>query len=156
MTTTENQTQLELYFQKIENIIGIDQGFCVANSLYWLDSKWPFVSSPLLRNELAFCLTQTQTETTVSELRTKAYHRARHIIKKRADENDIIHWWNWNDGCCQSIPAYLSPENLKDITIPAEKRPIVFISHMEHHSNQTSWLETIADVVVIPLNRWFV
>jgi selenocysteine lyase/cysteine desulfurase len=53
-----------------------------------------------------------------------------------------------------NISAYLGlkiPENLKDfITIPAEKRPIVFISHMEHHSNQTSWLETIADVVVIP------
>jgi selenocysteine lyase/cysteine desulfurase len=30
------------------------------------------------------------------------------------------------------------------------KKPIVFISHMEHHSNQTSWLETIADVEVIP------
>ena len=23
---------------------------------------------------------------------------------------------------------------------------------MEHHSNQTSWLETIADVVVVPCN----
>ena len=43
------------------------------------------------------------------------------------------------------------PENLKDyINIPAEKKPVVFISHMEHHSNQTSWLETIADVAVIP------
>ena len=29
-------------------------------------------------------------------------------------------------------------------------KPVVFVSHMEHHSNQTSWLETIADVVVIP------
>jgi selenocysteine lyase/cysteine desulfurase len=45
----------------------------------------------------------------------------------------------------------LKVENLKNfITIPAEKKPIVFISHMEHHSNQTSWLETIADVEVIP------
>jgi selenocysteine lyase/cysteine desulfurase len=24
---------------------------------------------------------------------------------------------------------------------------------MEHHSNQTSWLETIADVVVVPCNE---
>ena len=32
------------------------------------------------------------------------------------------------------------------------ERPVVFISHMEHHSNQTSWLETIANVVVIPCN----
>lgn len=31
-------------------------------------------------------------------------------------------------------------------------KPVVFISHMEHHSNQTSWLETIADVEIIPGN----
>jgi selenocysteine lyase/cysteine desulfurase len=43
------------------------------------------------------------------------------------------------------------PENLHDfISIPLDKKPVVFISHMEHHSNQTSWLETIADVEVIP------
>ena len=28
-------------------------------------------------------------------------------------------------------------------------RPMVFITHMEHHSNHTSWLETIADVEII-------
>ncbi len=30
------------------------------------------------------------------------------------------------------------------------RKPVVFVSHMEHHSNQTSWLETIADVEIIP------
>ena len=34
------------------------------------------------------------------------------------------------------------------------ERPIVFVAHMEHHSNQTSWIETIADVVVIPQNKF--
>jgi selenocysteine lyase/cysteine desulfurase len=29
-------------------------------------------------------------------------------------------------------------------------KPVVFVSHMEHHSNQTSWLETIADVEIVP------
>lgn len=29
-------------------------------------------------------------------------------------------------------------------------KPIIFVSQMEHHSNQTSWLETIADVEIIP------
>ncbi len=29
-------------------------------------------------------------------------------------------------------------------------KPVIFVSQMEHHSNQTSWLETIADVVIIP------
>ena len=35
------------------------------------------------------------------------------------------------------------------IEIPENERPIVFITHMEHHSNQTSWLETICDVAII-------
>jgi len=29
-------------------------------------------------------------------------------------------------------------------------KPIVFVTHMEHHSNQTTWLETIASVEIIP------
>jgi selenocysteine lyase/cysteine desulfurase len=29
-------------------------------------------------------------------------------------------------------------------------KPVIFVSEMEHHSNQTSWLETIADVEIIP------
>ena len=34
-----------------------------------------------------------------------------------------------------------------------EGRPIIFITHMEHHSNQTSWVETIGCVVVVPGNN---
>ena len=34
--------------------------------------------------------------------------------------------------------------------IPKKERPVVFISEMEHHSNYVSWVETIAEVVIIP------
>lgn len=52
-------------------------------------------------------------------------------------------------------------ENLKDnvrsihqffnnyLQIDDELKPIVFVTHMEHHSNQTTWLETIATVEII-------
>ena len=54
----------------------------------------------------------------------------------------------------QRILGLKVSESLKNHTnIPEEIRPIVFISHMEHHSNQTSWLETIADVIVVPCNE---
>jgi len=33
--------------------------------------------------------------------------------------------------------------------IPNNKRPVVFLTHTEHHSNHTSWFETLADVVVL-------
>lgn len=166
MTATENKTELELYFQKFRNnIIGIDQYFSSPfGEKRILYTDWT-ASGRLYRpieeklmNEFGPFVANTHTETTVSgTAMTKAYHKARQIIKKHvnADANDIL----ITDGTgmtgvvnkFQRILGLKVPENLKDfITIPAEKRPIVFISHMEHHSNQTSWIETIADVVVIP------
>jgi selenocysteine lyase/cysteine desulfurase len=50
----------------------------------------------------------------------------------------------------QRILGLKVPEKLeKYVRMPEEERPVVFITHLEHHSNHTSWLETIADVVVI-------
>jgi selenocysteine lyase/cysteine desulfurase len=91
---------------------------------------------------------------------TMAYHQARKIIKRHvnANANDVL----ITDGTgmtgvvnkFQRILGLRIPENLKTYTtIPNVLKPIVFISHMEHHSNQTSWLETIADVVVIPADE---
>jgi len=33
--------------------------------------------------------------------------------------------------------------------IPKCDKPVVFITHMEHHSNHTSWFETNTDVVLL-------
>lgn len=38
------------------------------------------------------------------------------------------------------------------LEIDTDLKPVIFVSHMEHHSNQTSWLETIADVEIVPNN----
>jgi len=166
MTTTEIPTQLEHYFQQFrKNIIGIDQEF---ESPYGkqkiIYTDWT-ASGRLYRpieeklmNEFGPFVANTHTETTVSgTAMTMAYHKARNIIKSHVNANndDIL----INDGTgmtgvvnkFQRILGLKIPENLKDfINIPTEKKPVVFISHMEHHSNQTSWLETIADVEVIP------
>jgi selenocysteine lyase/cysteine desulfurase len=166
MITTEAPTQLEQYFQQFrKNIIGIDQEF---QSPYGpqkiIYTDWT-ASGRLYRpieeklmNEFGPFVANTHTETTVSgTAMTKSYHHARHIIKHHVNANsdDVL----ITDGTgmtgvvnkFQRILGLKVPENLKDfINIPADKKPIVFISHMEHHSNQTSWLETIADVEVIP------
>jgi selenocysteine lyase/cysteine desulfurase len=169
MNTTEKTTQLELYFNSFrENIIGINQKF-----------ESPFGNKPIiytdwtasgrlyrpieekLMNQFGPFVANTHTETTISgTAMTMAYHHARTIIKKHVNANskDVL----ITDGTgmtgvvnkFQRILGLRIPENLKEFTtIPAELKPIVFISHMEHHSNQTSWLETIADVVVIPANE---
>ncbi len=54
----------------------------------------------------------------------------------------------------QRILGLKVPEQLKQfLNLPSELTPVVFVTHMEHHSNHTSWLETIADVVCIQPNE---
>ncbi len=50
----------------------------------------------------------------------------------------------------QRIMGLKIPEQLRDyLHLPKELTPVVFVTHMEHHSNHTSWLETLADVEVL-------
>lgn len=164
MTTTD--VTLEQYFSTFrKNIVGINQNFespfGTQKIVYtdWTASGRLYrpIEEHLLENFGPF-VANTHTETTVSgTTMTKAYHQARHIIKHHvnASEDDIL----ITDGSgmtgvinkFQRILGLKVPENLQPyMQIPKEKRPVVFVSHMEHHSNQTSWLETIADVEVVP------
>lgn len=166
MKTIENQTELEIYFQQFrKNIIGIDQEFVSPyGKKQIIYTDWT-ASGRLYRpieekimNEFGPFVANTHTETTVSgTAMTKAYNKSRTIIKQHvhAGSDDIL----ITDGTgmtgvvnkFQRILGLKVPETLKEfMSIPDEMKPIVFISHMEHHSNQTSWLETIADVVVVP------
>lgn len=169
MITTETQTALEQYFQQFrQNIIGINQEFespfgkkTIIYTDWTASGRLYRPIEEKLMNEFGPFVANTHTETTISgTAMTMAYHEARHIIKKHvnANDNDVL----INDGTgmtgvvnkFQRILGLKLPENLKAFTdIPEAIKPIVFISHMEHHSNQTSWLETIADVVVIPANE---
>src|SRR5262249_55540424 len=47
------------------------------------------------------------------------------------------------------IPADLDGSYRLSAHIPKERRPVVFVGPYEHHSNEISWRETIADVVTI-------
>ena len=166
MTAPAMPTILESYFRQFrDNIIGINQKFIspfgTQKIIYtdWTASGRLYgpIEQKLI-TEFGPFVANTHTETAVSgTVMTLAYHKARNIIKQHvnASDNDIL----ITDGTgmtgvvnkFQRILGLKIPENLKDfISIPIEKKPVVFISHMEHHSNQTSWLETIADVEVIP------
>jgi selenocysteine lyase/cysteine desulfurase len=51
----------------------------------------------------------------------------------------------------QRIMGLRSADNVYNVKLHFDdERPVVFITHMEHHSNQVPWYETIADVVVLP------
>lgn len=164
--STTTKSSLEQYFDKFrKNIIGINQEFeSPYGTKKMVYTDWT-ASGRLYRpieekiiNEFGPFVANTHTETTVSgTAMTKAYHEARHIIKHHvnAGADDIL----ITDGSgmtgvinkFQRILGLKVPENLREYTkVPDEKKPVVFVTHMEHHSNQTSWLETIAKVVVIP------
>lgn len=165
-TGTGPTTPLETYFESFrQHIIGIDQEF---DSPYGkkkiVYADWT-ASGRLYRpieekmiNELGSFVANTHTETTVSgTAMTLAYHEAKEIIKRHvnASEDDVLLASGTGmTGVINKFQRILGLkvcEQLKRYTvIPETEKPVVFITHMEHHSNQTSWLETIAHVEMIP------
>jgi selenocysteine lyase/cysteine desulfurase len=166
MVATSIDTSLEKYFSSFrKNIIGIDQPYeTVYGTQKMIYVDWT-ASGRLYRpieekliNDFGPFVANTHTETTVSgKAMTKAYHHAKNIIKQHVNANKDDVFIATGTGMTgvvnkfQRILGLKIAENLKQFTsIPNHIKPIIFISHMEHHSNQTSWLETIADVVIIP------
>ncbi|WP_271405006.1 aminotransferase class V-fold PLP-dependent enzyme [Tenacibaculum soleae] len=162
-------TNLEQYFNKFKNnIVGINQTYISPygeqKMIYtdWTASGRLYrpIEEQLLHKFGPF-VANTHTETSTSgAAMTLAYHQARNIIKQHVNaSNDdvLITEGSGMTGVVNKFQRILGLkicENLKENTIiPDEKRPIVFVSHMEHHSNQTSWIETIADVEVVPCNE---
>ncbi len=156
---------LEKYFLKFRNnIIGINQEF---NSPFgkqkiiyadWVASgRFYAPIEKKLMNDFAPFVANTHTETTTtSSIMTAAYENARKIIKKHvnANENDVLLFAGF--GMTSAINKFHRilgirfPEQIRDrVVFSKNEKPLVILTHMEHHSNQTSWLETIADVRVL-------
>lgn len=102
----------------------------------------------------------THTETSaVGTLMTHAYHEAKQYIKQAVHANDsdiLIFDGSGMTGVINKLQRMLGlriPQALYQYDcltgLRPENRPVVFVTHMEHHSNHTSWLETIADVEII-------
>lgn len=157
--------ELEKHFSRFrENIIGINHKFqspfgekeiiyadWIASGRLYFPIEKTLVENfyPLVGN------THSETSETGTTM-TKAYHETRQIIKKHvnASSSDVLlfagHGMTAAINKFQRILGLRIPEQLQKYTsIPKEEKPIVFLTHMEHHSNQTSWLETICDVVII-------
>jgi len=159
MSTLENE-----FAPFRRNIVGIDQRFdgpygalplvyldwTASGRLYGplehrlLEAVGPFVANTHSESNL--------TGTTM----TRAYHEAQRLIKRHvnAGPSDVIICAGAGMTTVvnkfQRILGLRLPEQLAAYAkVPDALRPVVFVTHMEHHSNQTTWLETIADVEVI-------
>ena len=141
MNTKNNTISLETYFQDFrQHIVGIDQEFMSPfgkkNIVYtdWTASGRLYrpIEEKLL-NQFGPFVANTHTETTVSgTAMTKAYHHARHIIKRHTNANNddvLITDGTGMTGVINKFQRILGlkiPENLKSFTtVPAEKKPIV-------------------------------
>lgn len=153
---------LETYFDKYRrNTIGWNEtyktNYGVKPMIYadWIASgrlyhpieeKLSHIIGPYLGN------THTETSETGASM-TNAYHEAHKIIKQHvnAGPNDVI--ITTGTGMTGAIVKFQRMLGLKYHNAPPkieeEDRPIVFVTHMEHHSNHISWFETICDVIVL-------
>jgi len=156
---------MEKYFQKFRNgIIGIDEEIQCPDGISrqivyadWIASGRLY--GPIedrLRNEIMPLVANTHTETSTTGMAmTHAYHTAQEKIKEHvnAGKKDIIITRSSGmTGLVNKFQRMLSLKANPDLHLaPSEEEcPVVFITHMEHHSNHTSWLETLATVEIIP------
>src|SRR6516225_8359099 len=175
LTYTHAKTGLEAYFSEYrKNIIGIHQTYPFPfgrKRIVYAD--WTAAGrayGPIeeqIRNQVLPYLANTHTETTATgKLMSNAYAEAKSIIKAHvnAGKDDILIFCGSGMTAAvnklQRILGLRIPERYADYTeedhsgngiLPLDKKrkPIVFVTHMEHHSNYLSWLETIADVEII-------
>ncbi|NQS92612.1 MAG: aminotransferase class V-fold PLP-dependent enzyme [Chloroflexi bacterium] len=109
-----------------------------------------------LRKMIMPLVANTHTETSTSGMAmTHAYHTAQEKIKQHvnAGPNDlIITRSSGMTGLINKFQRILGIKVNPDFVgqIPEDQCPVVFLTHIEHHSNHTSWLETINTVEVIP------
>ena len=168
---------LERYFKPFrDNIVGIDTQFETPYGkqklIYadWVASGRYYRPIELkLLNEIGPMIGNTHSEASeTGTSMTHAYHLAQKIIKDHvhADQNDAIITAGFGMtgvvNKLQRIMGLKVPERSKlycsteeddsvkyCTNLPEDERPVVFVTHMEHHSNHTSWIESIADVVII-------
>lgn len=156
---------LENYFTEFrKNIIGINKIFTTPYGekkiIYadWVASGRLYKPIEIkIMEDFGPFVGNTHTETTVTgTLMTKAYHRSHEILKEHvnAGKNDIIITSGAGmTGVINKFQRILGLKICKKfdkfLNFPDKIKPVVFLTHMEHHSNQTTWLETICKVEII-------
>jgi selenocysteine lyase/cysteine desulfurase len=169
-------TELEKYFNQFrENIIGIDAEietpYGIKKLIYadWIASGRLY--GPIekrLTDDIGPMVGNTHSESTATgRAMTEAYHHAQKVVKQHvnANDNDVLIFTGTGMTSAiaklQRIIGLKVPEqakhycaitvagNVKCSDLQNNNRPVVFLTHTEHHSNHTSWFETLAEVVVL-------
>ncbi len=108
-------------------------------------------------NELGPYVANTHTDTTLTgTVMTDAYHQAHELFKKHVNastEDQLLFVGSGMTAAINKFQRILGlrvPERYKEmVKLRGKERPLVIITHMEHHSNQTTWVECVCDVVIL-------
>lgn len=158
--------ELEQYFEPFrKKVIGADTRYRTPYGIKklryfdWVASGRLYrpVEEKMIR-EFGPFVANTHTEASEAGSRmTLCYKHAHDTIKRHvhAGPNDvIITAGSGMTTVVNKLQRILSlrtgNKRIRHECVELSERPVVFITHMEHHSNQTSWYETIADVVMLP------
>lgn len=150
------------------NIVGIDtmyeSPYGLKKMVYadWLASGRLYrpIEQKLLESFGPY-VANTHTETNEAGTRmTRSYQEAHQIIKKHVNagpDDVIITAGSGMTSVVNKLQRILGLKGcgnlIKKPCLKEIERPVVFLTHMEHHSNHTSWFETIAEVVLIEPGR---
>ncbi|RMH47218.1 MAG: aminotransferase class V-fold PLP-dependent enzyme [Gammaproteobacteria bacterium] len=109
-----------------------------------------------LSEELGPWVGNTHTESTWTGCAmSAAYDEARSLIKHHvgADQNDVLLFCgNGMTSAINKLQRILGlrgPEQWQQYLPDKRQKPLVCITHMEHHSNQTTWEECDVDIAII-------
>lgn len=166
MEVTLETSKLEHYFSEFrENTVGVNHTFesiyGTQNLLYadWIASgRLYFPIEEIMLRKIGPMIANTHSfSSQTGKASTYAYQYARQLIKQHvnASETDCLVATGTGMTAAlnklQRIMGLRSADNIFNVKLHCDdERPVVFITHMEHHSNQVPWYETIADVVVLP------
>ncbi|WP_433764343.1 aminotransferase class V-fold PLP-dependent enzyme [Flavobacterium ginsenosidimutans] len=156
--STTKPTESECYFSKFrENTVGIDHIFESVygeqNLVYadWVASGRLYVPiEDIMLNKIGPMIANTHSfSSQTGKTSTYAYQYAREIIKKsvNAKSSDVL--VTTGTGMTAALSKLQRIIGLRKNHENEKDRPVVFITHMEHHSNQVSWYETNAEVVIL-------
>ena len=168
MSTKIATKSLEAYFAEFrQNIVGQDYDF---DSFYgnqklvyadWIASGRLYEPiEETIREKIGPMVANTHSfSSETGKASTYAYHKARQIIKDHVNANAddvLVASGTGMTGLLARLQRMMGlrwpNSHERKQGLAPEERPVVFISHKEHHSNHVSWMETIADVVIVEAN----
>ncbi|WJS94637.1 aminotransferase class V-fold PLP-dependent enzyme [Flavobacterium johnsoniae] len=159
---TTKTTESECYFSKFrENTVGIDHTFESVygeqNLIYadWVASGRLYTPiEDIMLHKIGPMIANTHSlSSQTGKTSTYAYNYARDIIKKSVNANASDVLVTTGTGMTAALSKLQRIIGLRKTYENEKDKPVVFITHMEHHSNQVPWYETNADVVILPADE---